>query len=155
MAVTAMTMLWVRESLHRRHEEALRTLRKYGPDNADDRGGVEWPYETFFRFEQEWQRQGIACKLTWRQWYRVLLDWADEWDFEEFDETQGDEWEMAVGLSDGTPEIVVFIEYVEPVEASFTQDEFWSLQRWCKACGVKLAEAQRIVDEEPWLAVGT
>ena len=154
MAMNAEMMLWVREALHQEYAEALGTLRKFGPDDAGDRGDLDWPYETFFRFEHDWQGQKTACQLTWRQWYRVLLDWAEEWDFDEFDETQHDEWEMAVGLSDGAPEIVVFVDYVEPVEAFFTPDEFWSLQRWCKACGVKLTDAQRIVDEQPWLAVG-
>lgn len=153
MAMTAEAMLRVRAALYAEYDEAFEILSEFGPDEADDRGGAEWPYETFFRFEEDWQHQGIASELTWRQWYRILLDWDGMWCFDEFNDTQRHEWEIALGLNDEEPEIVAFIEYIEPVEASFTSDRFWSLQRWCKACRVKLAEAHRVLEEDTSLAI--
>lgn len=148
--VDAEKMLAVRRQLKDAHDETLRCLLAHGRDFDDDYDmDFDWPYETFFRFDPNWESQDIACELTWAQWHRLL---AEDWDYADFDETRGSEWEIAISSVGRNGTIYTFFEYVEP-EASYRAADFWSLERWCAACAVSLAEAQGLLERGVLLAI--
>jgi len=143
-------MLEVRRQLRELHDETVQCLLAYGRDSDDDCDpDFDWPYETFFRFDPEWSQQEIARELTWEQWHRLL---ADDWDYAEFGETRHSEWEIAIGSAGHTGTIYTFFEYVLP-EASYRAKDFWSLERWCTACGVSLIDAKELIKCEQVLAI--
>lgn len=135
MAMTAETMLRVRQHLHTLYEEALSYLAMHGPD--DDGLDIEWPYESFFRFGSP---EAEELSLTPRQWYRLLLGDDTDWSWEEFRKCADEEWEIAVGLNEGAAEVVVFLDLVG-TDNEFSPEEFWSLEHWCDALAVDTPDA--------------
>lgn len=143
-------MLEVRRQLRELHDETVQCLLTYGRDSDDDCDPeFDWPYETFFRFDPEWSQQDIAQGLTWEQWLRLMVD---ESDIDQFQGTEHLEWELAISATSRSGRIYTFYEYVMP-EGVFNANEFWSLERWCKACDVEPQAAKAVLAKESSLAI--
>lgn len=139
-------MLKVRHRLHWEYKETLDSCIDLPPEDGDDDFG--WPYESFFRFEYDWSRQPVARELTWVQWLHVMVgDSVDD-----YVDDPNEEWEMSVHWSGDDAAVYTSFDCVLP-EAEFDPDEFWSLERWCWACDVKLTDAEAALTRCPELAI--